>query len=299
MDPKHLEHARLVPVDAITVLNPRERNPKIFEEITSNIKAIGLKRPITVAERNDPADGGTHYELVCGQGRLEAFKALGQSEIPAIVISASREDCLVMSLVENIARRQHHSLDLLRDVKRLKENGYSIPDIASKTQLSKKYVSGVIKLLEEGEHRLLRATESGKIPISIAVEIAEADDVGVQAVLRKAYEDGHLRGARLIAARRLVEARRVHGKGRGRSPRPKSQTMSVEALLRTYQNDVERKRNLIRKADAIQNEISFLSQSFKTLLADANFVNLLRAEGLTDVPQVIADKIARAGGAHI
>ena len=203
-----------------------------------------------------------------------------------------------MSLVENIARRQHHSLDLLRDVKRLKENGYSIPDIASKTQLSKKYVSGVIKLIEEGEHRLLRATESGKIPISIAVEIAEADDVGVQAVLRKAYEDGHLRGARLIAARRLVEARRVHGKGRGRSPRPKSQTMSVEALLRTYQNDVERKRNLIRKADAIQNEISFLSQSFKTLLADANFVNLLRAEGLTDVPQVIADKIARAEGAH-
>lgn len=298
MEPQQLEQAKLVPVDAITVLNPRERNPKVFEEITNNIKAIGLKRPITVAVRNDLADGGTHYELVCGQGRLEAFKELGQSEIPAIVISASREDCLVMSLVENIARRQHHSLDLLRDVKRLKENGYSIPEIACKTQLSKKYVSGVIKLIESNEHRLLRATESGKIPISIAVEIAEADDVGVQAVLRKAYEDGHLRGARLIAARRLVEARRAHGKGRGRSPKPKSQTMSVEALLRTYQNDVERKRNLIRKADAIQNEISFLSQSLKTLLADANFVNLLRAEGLTDVPQVIADKIARAEGAH-
>jgi len=298
MEPQQLEQAKLVPVDAITVLNPRERNPKVFEEITNNIKAIGLKRPITVAVRKDPADGGTHYELVCGQGRLEAFRELGQSEIPAIVISASREDCLVMSLVENIARRQHHSLDLLRDVKRLKENGYSIPEIASKTQLSKKYVSGVIKLIESNEHRLLRATESGKTPISIAVEIAEADDVGVQAVLRKAYEDGHLRGARLIAARRLVEARRVHGKGRGRSPKPKSQTMSVEALLRTYQNDVERKRNLIRKADAIQNEISFLSQSLKTLLADANFVNLLRAEGLTDVPQVIADKIARAEGAY-
>ena len=208
MEPKQLEQARLVPVDAITVLNPRERNPKIFEEITRNIGAIGLKRPITVAVRDKLADGGTDYELVCGQGRLEAFKALGQSEIPAIVINASREDCLVMSLVENLARRQHHSLDLLRDVKRLKEKGYSIPEIANKTGLSKKYVSGVIKLIESNEHRLPRATESGKIPISIAVEIAEADDVGVQAVLRKAYEDGHLRGARLIAARRLVEARR-------------------------------------------------------------------------------------------
>ena len=299
MKPKQPEHATLVPVDAITVLNPRERNSKVFEEITRNIGAIGLKRPITVALRDNSQDSEPHYELVCGQGRLEAFKALGQSEIPAIVINASREDCLVMSLVENLARRQHHSLDLLRDVKRLKEKGYSIAEIANKTQLSKKYVSGVIKLIESNEHRLLRATESGKIPISIAVEIAEADDVGVQAVLRKAYEDSHLRGARLIAARRLVEARRVHGKGRGRSSKQKPQTMSVEALLRTYQNDVERKRNLIRKTDAIQNEISFLSQSLKILLADANFVNLLRAEGLSDIPQFIADKIARSDGVQV
>lgn len=293
MDPKQPDQAKLVPIDAITVLNPRDRNPKVFEEITNNIKAIGLKRPITVAVRGNPADGGPHYELVCGQGRLEAFKALGQSEIPAIVVHASQEDCLVMSLVENLARRQHHSLDLLRDVKRLQETGYSVPEIATKTQLSRKYVSGVIKLIESNEHRLLRATESGKIPISIAVEIAEADDVGVQSVLRKAYEDGHLRGARLIAAKRLAEARRVHGKGRGRSPKQKPQSLSVEALLRTYQNDVERKRNLIRKADAIQNEISFLSQSLKTLFADAGFVNLLRSEGLTEIPQIIADKIAR------
>ena len=44
---------------------------------------------------------GEVYDLVCGQGRLEAFVALGQNEIPAIVIEASEEDCYVMSLVEN------------------------------------------------------------------------------------------------------------------------------------------------------------------------------------------------------
>jgi len=34
---------RMIPVDRIEVLNHRERNSKIFEEIADNIKTIGLK----------------------------------------------------------------------------------------------------------------------------------------------------------------------------------------------------------------------------------------------------------------
>jgi len=107
------QHTDLIAVDAITVVNPRIRNPKIFDEIVANIAELGLKRPITVAARNNETNGSQTYELVCGQGRLEAFKVLKQQKIPAVVITASSEDCLVMSLVENLARRQHHSLDLL------------------------------------------------------------------------------------------------------------------------------------------------------------------------------------------
>ena len=88
-----------MPVDKIAVVNPRVRNQKVFREIVSNIAAIGLKRPITVARRVEL--GEPRYELVCGQGRLEAFQALGQTVIPAIVIDAGNEDCMIMSLVEN------------------------------------------------------------------------------------------------------------------------------------------------------------------------------------------------------
>jgi ParB family chromosome partitioning protein len=113
------EHTELIAVNAITVINPRIRNQKVFDEIVANIAELGLKRPITVAARKNNESGDLTYELVCGQGRLEAFKALKQVKIPAVVITASSEDCLVMSLVENLARRQHHPLDLLRDIKRL------------------------------------------------------------------------------------------------------------------------------------------------------------------------------------
>ena len=65
--------AELIPIDRITVVNPRVRNRKAFEEIVENIAELGLKRPITVAER-ESADG-PRYDLVCGQGRLEASRS--------------------------------------------------------------------------------------------------------------------------------------------------------------------------------------------------------------------------------
>ena len=86
----NISEVQMVAVDAITVLNPRARNKRVFQELITSIAHLGLKKPITVSRRR--SDAG--YDLVCGQGRLEAFVALGQSEIPAIVIEASQEDCL-------------------------------------------------------------------------------------------------------------------------------------------------------------------------------------------------------------
>ncbi|MCI2400828.1 plasmid partitioning protein RepB C-terminal domain-containing protein [Aliiroseovarius subalbicans] len=287
--------AELIPMDRITVVNPRVRNQKAFREIVDNIAELGLKRPITVAARE--GEDGPLYDLVCGQGRLEAFEELGQTKIPAIIIDASSEDCLVMSLVENLARRQHRALDLLRDIKGLKERGYSEPEIARKTNLSLKYVRGVVRLLESGEHRLLRAVESGKIPVSVAVDIAEAKDTEVQDVLRQAYENNLLRGGKLMAAKRLVEARQQHGKGRASTDRTKRRSLSVESLIRTYQNDVEKKQVLLRKATATRNELMFITEALRKLLIDENFVTLLRAEGLATIPKNLSDRLAaRTGG---
>jgi ParB family chromosome partitioning protein len=201
----------MIPIERITVINPRVRNKKIFKEIVSNIAELGLKRPITVTRRDD-ADG-PRFGLVCGQGRLEAYQALGQHEIPALVVEADTEDCLVMSLVENLARRQHRAIDLLHDIEGLKRRGYNDTTIARKTGLAIEYVKGVLRLLQNGEHRLLRAVESSQIPVSIAVEIAGATDAETQAVLQQAYEKNLLRGHKLIAAKRLIEQRQRREKG--------------------------------------------------------------------------------------
>lgn len=111
----------LIPIHQISVVNPRVRNRKVFREIIENISEIGLKRPITVARRATPE--GPRYDLLAGQGRLEAFRNFGQREIPAMVVDASAEDCLVMSLVENLARRQHRAIDLLHDIGGMSQRG--------------------------------------------------------------------------------------------------------------------------------------------------------------------------------
>jgi ParB family chromosome partitioning protein len=290
------EHkVELVPVDYVTVVNPRVRNKKIFKEIISNIAELGLKRPITVARRDTP--DGPRYDLVCGQGRLEAYRVLGQQEIPAIVVAANGEDCMVMSLVENLARRQHRALDLLRDIQGLKERGYNDDQIAAKTDLSVEYVRGVLRLLANGEHRLLAAVEGGQIPVSIAVEIASSDDAGIQNALQQAYEKNMLRGKKFLMAKRLVEMRRRRGKGYRNPGTRGERPVSSTSLLRTYREDVDRKRLLIRKANTTRDKLIFVMEAIRKLLADENFVTLLRAEGLETLPRNLAERIRAWGEA--
>jgi ParB family chromosome partitioning protein len=264
-----------IPVDKIWVLNPRSRSRRVFREVVASIAAVGLKRPITVTRRDRPE--GTQYDLVCGQGRLEACRSLGQTIIPALVVDADDQECMVMSLVENLARRQHRAIDLLQDIERMKHRGYTEAEIATKTGL-RTDCKGVIKLMEGKEHRLLRAVEANTIPLSVAVRIAETDDKGIQQVLQEAYETNALRGRKLIQAKRLVERRRRIGKGRlVVEPR---RHLSVNEVLKTYRDSADKKRLLVRKADATKGQLVFVTEALRKLVADEQFVELLKAENL-------------------
>jgi len=68
-----------VPLDKITMINPRARNRTVFEGIVKNTGQIGRNRPFTVIRKSIP--GGDTFDLVCGQERLEAYRTLGQTEI--------------------------------------------------------------------------------------------------------------------------------------------------------------------------------------------------------------------------
>lgn len=283
------QKVEMIPIDRIAIVNPRDRNKKLFKEIVTNIGQIGLKRPITVTRRMEA--GGPYYDLVCGQGRVEAFRALGQDEVPALVVNANSQDCLVSSLVENCARRQHRAIDLLQDIGGMKKRGYNVPEIARKTGLSAEYIYAVVNLLERGEERLLRAVDTGQIPFTVALDIAEAEDKDIQAALQTAYENNILRGKKLLAAKKLVELRRKRGKSLKTNPHLKLRPVSSEALLRAYQEDTDRKKILIRRAEAAKSQLTFVTEAVRKLLDDMEFGAVLAAEGLTTLPEGLSKRI--------
>ncbi len=287
---------RMIPVDKIEVLNPRERNARKFEEIVRNIQAIGLKKPITVTPRF-ASNGVERYLLICGEGRLNAFKTLGEEAIPAMVVETSDEDAFVMSLAENIARRRCRPLELLAGIDRLREQGYEKKTIAEKTGLSLEYVNGILHLLNCGEERLLVAVESGRIPLTAALTIAGAgnDDKAVQTALQDAYESGQLRGNQLIQARRVIERRRAIGRSVARGAPRKAPDMTTSSLVRNYQKEVERQKLLVKKAEYAQQRLLFIVEALRELLSDENFATLLRAEHLEMLPKYLADRVWTGG----
>ncbi len=66
--------------------------------------------------------------------------------------------------------------------------------MARKLGVDKSYIHGVSHLIDRGEDYLVRAVESGRIPLSVAVEIAAGHDQEVSRALSEAYEKGELRG---------------------------------------------------------------------------------------------------------
>ncbi|WP_029557417.1 plasmid partitioning protein RepB C-terminal domain-containing protein [Xanthobacter sp. 91] len=291
--PRSVDHkVEMISIARINILNPRARNKRTHREIVDNIEAIGLKRPITVSRR--PGPGTARYDLVCGEGRLEAFRMLGETKIPAIVIDAPESDCFVMSLVENVARRQHRPIDLMHEIGSLHKRGYSDAEVAQKIGVTPSWVNMIATLLENGEERLVAAVETGLVPISFAVDIARAEHTEVQNVLMDAYAAGTIKGKKLSTVRRMLDQRmkrsktvRDNGLGIKNPPRK----ITAADLMRLYQREAEKQRLLVKKSDYAQAKLLFIVESLKELLLDDGFTTLLRAERLDTMPRALTARI--------
>ena len=282
-------HVEQIPIENITVVNPRSRGQHKYRQIVANIGKVGLKKPITVTRR-EGRNGHTQYDLVCGQGRLEAYRTLGQETVPAIVVNVSREETMLMSLAENLARKRYTSVELAKEIGAMKERGHDYAEIARKTDLHVEYVRGIVRLLNKGESRLLQAVESGQIPITIAITIASASDEVVQRALTEAYENNSLRGKSLLKARQLIEQRR-NGKGSREGGTSGDKNVTAHKVMRTFQQEMNKQRMLVKKAKFSETRLLFIVSALKSLVQDDHFVTLLRAETLDSLPQYLAERL--------
>lgn len=285
--------AQLILVKNINVINPRKRDAVKFQEIVDSISLIGLKRPITVAASKST---NKKYNLICGQGRMEAFLQLGWYEIPAIIVDASEEDCYLMSLVENFARRKPTSLETFQDIERLETMGYDVVEISKKTGLSKVYLRDVFNLINNGEERLLDAVEKGIIPITVAADISKFQGKEMQDALARAYENGDLRGKKLQKAMKIVNQRITQGKSlKINSNAKSSKKINARTIVDLYLNEVKHHKMTILRANQTEQRLLLIKNSMNKLREDENFMTLLRAEQISDYPKYFNKKIEGRG----
>lgn len=283
-----LPKIEMIRVDEIKIVNPRQRNVAGHAAIIENIRAIGLKRPITV-RRLDPPEGKLRYALVIGQGRIGAH--FDNELIAATITEASAEDGLLMGLIENVARRHRSSIEVMREISALRSRGHTHEGIAKIIGSTPSWVTGVLGLLEQGEERLVASVASGAMPMALAMRVAMGNSHELQAALAEAYETGVLRGKQLATVRQIIKLRersKLLRPTAASAPAGTSRSWSPAQLLEIYEREAASRRLIVKKADVVQSMLAFTVEAFRQMLKDAEFVAALRAEKMLMMPAALA-----------
>lgn len=149
-----------IPIASISIPHPRERDSGELENLKRNIDKQGLLHPIKVRSA-----GKDSFELVFGQGRLEACRQLGWMLIPAIITDALSDDELLLEwLTENLQRVRMSSKDKALNIKRLIDTfGYSKKEVAAQLGISVVTVNNLYKVAVRGSARLKDSLDQGMV----------------------------------------------------------------------------------------------------------------------------------------
>lgn len=281
----------LIPIDHIRIINPRSRNKKSFTELIESIQKVGLKRPITVASSGEADASGEIFNLLCGQGRLEACQALGETLMPCRIVDANSEESYLISLVENIARRHHSAIELLSGIRILSERGYVKADIARKIGVDLSYINGILLLLDKGEERLINAVEKGIIPINVAISICRTDNQAIQRELSERYQNGELNQVQIQRIRRLIARREENRKRNQNGESVRSQFYTPDKLMAIYEEEKQRQQKMIKQAEYAEKQFYILLNCLEKLFKNKLFPMLLESAQLKDMPKQLAHKL--------
>jgi ParB family chromosome partitioning protein len=157
------------------------------EELAKSIEQKGLLQPILVRT----LDG--YFEVVAGNRRYSACKALGWKKIACHIIELDDKEAFEVSLIENVQRKSLTALDEATAFKAyVSDFGWGgVSDLASKIGKSLSYVTKRIKLLNLPSD-VLESIMNRRLDPSLAEELLSIKDRNKQSTL-----------ANLIADRRL------------------------------------------------------------------------------------------------
>lgn len=125
-------------------------DPEAIATLAESIRQYGVLNPLTVRRT---ANGG--YELVAGERRLRAARVAGLTDVPCLLINADGEDSSVISLVENLQRRDLDFFEEANGFKRLIEQfGLTQEEAARKVGKTQSAVANKLRLLRLSQQNM-------------------------------------------------------------------------------------------------------------------------------------------------
>ena len=228
-----------IPIGQIT-RNPfqprREFNTEDLRELQESLRASGLLQPITVRRR--PGKDG--FELIAGERRLRAAKAIGWREIPAIIKEIDDKTLLTLALIENLQRTDLNPIEEGEGYRQLAhEFSLTQQQIAETVGKDRTTIANVLRLLQlpEAVRSLL---QGGELSMGHAKVLLGLDDEGrIIALAEEIVREG-LTVREVEGRLRAVDTSPKKKTGRPRSidRQPAEVRQIEERLSRHLQTDV-------------------------------------------------------------
>jgi ParB family chromosome partitioning protein len=272
----------MIPVDKIKVINSRKRDEQQFALNVQSIDVNGQLKDIRVNDKFLARSG--FYELICGEGRLIAHQRLGRSHIRAEIVTCTRKQAYLESLVENLARSRPGTMEFARELKQLHDEDWDYDQIAQIACRTPEYIRQYIRLIENGEERLIKGVEQGVFPISFAILVASSDESAIQNVLMDAFDRGIVNCQNFAKARAIINSRldrRHRGDGKGQTG-----NYTVATLTSDITNTTQAKESYVREAQDKETRLFALLDGLTKLWHDTDLSKMLEAEGLGDHPEL-------------
>ena len=138
-----------------------------MEELISSVKEKGILQPIAVRELKDGS-----YEIIAGERRYRAAKAVGLSSIPAYVLSISSEsEIMEYALIENIQRVDLDPIEESEAFALLKSKyNLSQKEISKRVGKSRSLIANSLRLIKLPSS-LKKDIKGGKITTGHAISL--------------------------------------------------------------------------------------------------------------------------------
>lgn len=225
-------------VDAIRA-NPNQPrrcfDPDSLRELSESIRRYGILQPLTVRR------GDSGYELIAGERRLRAARLAGLHEVPCLVAQSDEEKSSLLSLIENLQRRDLHYFEEAEAIARLIRNyGLSQEQAAERLGKSQSAVANKLRLLRLSPDCAALLREHGLSERHARALLRLPDDAERLAALRVIVE----RGYNVTRTEEYIESLLK----RAESTPPKSRPTYIIKDVRLFLNSIRRSMGVMQRA---------------------------------------------------